>query len=458
MKRFALIALLVVATLMVQPFGTESHASELAASARFHQKFRLLGGSAEDRFVLFFPIEITGPGMVRVYIDPTGMSQGTGERASVWLVDARMFGKLDVPTWKKWVIKINEYNALEWVAGDEIREFVKDVKKFFGKDDKPAWYHGGQMLSKTVPLEHAVDDSELRNTGGRYVAVLRNPSAREYYGSVLISYPGDRWDVDPDLEKAYERKPDLAVEKLSLDGQNRVVVIVANNGPGWLYQVRWSQQGAEAIQLALEVDGKTWGGATLAAIDPQKTLVLGGNRIAYATGLTLSQPARVTAVIDSNQVVAETDERNNRHSETLTPSSGDRQRTKRQPDGQLASAGGTIQSVADLPDLVVSDIFLDSRKRVAVRVQNIGADLNAEAWQREPQVYLKLLMNGRSWTTVPLRFLDPSRALHQAGGSATYTSDQAVRTALEITAVIDEGNRVAEKNEDNNTLTRALAP
>ena len=458
MKRFALVALLVVVVLMVQPFGTESNASELAASARFHQKFKLLGGSAEDRFVLFYPIELTGPGKVRVYIDPTGMTQGTGERASVWLVDARMFGKLDIPTWKKWVIKINEYNALEWVAGDEIRKFVKDVKKFFGKDEKPGWYHGGQMLSKTVPLEHAVDDPELAKTGGRYVVVLRNPSEREYFGSVLISYPGERWDVDPELEKAYERKPDLAVEQLSLDNQNRVVVTVANNGPGWLHQVRWNQRGAEAIQLTLEVDGKAWGGATLPAIDPQKTLVLGGNRIAYVTALTLSQPARVTAVIDSNQVVAETDERNNRRSEALAPSSGERQRAKRQPDGQPSPGGGIQPSASEKPDLIVSDVFLDSRKRVAVRVQNIGAGLTAEAWRREPQVHLKLLMNGRSWTTVPLGFLDPSRALQQAGGSATYTSDQAVRTALEITAIIDEGNQVAEKDESNNSLTRALAP
>ncbi len=458
MKRLALIALLVLIALTVQPFRTESNASELAASARFHQKFRLLGGSGEDRFVLFFPVEVTGPGKVRVYIDPTGMSQGTGERASVCLIDARMFGKLDIPTWKKWVIKINEYNALEWVAGDEIREFVKDVKKFFGKDDKPGWYHGGQMLSKTVPLEHAVDDSELAKTGGRYVVLLRNPSAREYYGSVLISYPGERWDVDPELEKAYERKPDLAVEELSLDHQNRVVVTVANKGPGWLYQVRWNQQGASAIQLTLEVDGKSWGGATLPAIDPQKALVLGDTRVAYTTGLTLSQPARVTAIIDSNEVVAETDERNNRRRETLTPSTGERQRAKRQSDGQLASAGGIHPASGGPPDLIVSDIFMDSRKRVAVRIQNQGAGLNAEAWQLEPQIQLKLLMNGRSWANVPLSFLDPSRALQQPGGSATYTSDHVVRSAVEITAIIDEGNRVAETDENNNTLTHSLAP
>ncbi len=84
--------------------------------------------------------------------------------------------------------------------------------------------------------------------------------------------------------------------------------------------------------------------------------------------------------------------------------------------------------------------------------------MNAEAWAREPQVYLKLLMNGRSWTAVPLGFLDPARAMQQGGGSATYTSDQAVRTRLEITAIIDEGNQVTEKDENNNSLTRALAP
>lgn len=458
MKRFAMFAWLAVVALTVLTGSMELNASELGTAARFHQKFRLLAGSGDDRFVLFFPIEVTQPGKVRVYIDPTGMTQGTGERASVWLVDSRMFGKVDLPIWKEWIAKGNAYNPLEWIAGDEIRGFVKDVKKFFGKDDKPSWYHGGQLLSKTVPLEHAVDDSELGKTGGRYVVVLRNPSNREYHGNVLIAYPGERWDVDPRIEMDYERKPDLAIEKLSLDDQNRVVVTVANNGPGWLYQVRWNQQGTEAIQLTLEVDGRNWGGATLAAIDPQKTLVLGNTRVVYTTGLTLNQSARVTAIIDSNEVVAETNERNNRHRENFTPSSGGGQRGKRQPEGQLAPVGGSFQTAAVTPDLVVGDIFLDSRKRVAVRITNRGAGLDAEVWQREPQLQLKLLMNGRSWATVPLSFLDPARALQQRGGSAAYTSDYVVLNALEITAIIDEGNRVAEKDETNNTLTRSLAP
>lgn len=455
MKRWPTVGWMVVIALALFVGARSAEATDLAADARFHHKFKLLPGSAEDRYVLCYPIEVTRPGKIRVYIEPTGATQGSGEFASVWLVDARMFN-VDLPTWREWIVKINQYNPLEWVAGDEIRGWVKDVKKFFGDDDKPKWYHGGQRLSKSVPLEHAVDDPELAKTGGRYVVILRNPSTREYHGELLIAYPGERWDVAPELEASYERKPDLAVENLALDDQNRVVVTVANKGPGWLPQVRWNQKGAEAIQLLLEVDGKSWGGATLAVIDPRKTLVLADTRLAYTTELVLREPARVTAVIDSNQVVAEADERNNRRSETLSPPSGGGKRVKREPEGALTPSGQSLQPAA--ADLVVSDIFLDSRKRIAVRVSNQGAGLPAEAWQQNPPVQLKLWMNGRGWAVVPLAFFDPGRALSQPGGSAVYTSDHVVRQALEIRAVIDEENRLPETNENNNALTRSLAP
>jgi len=117
-----------------------------------------------------------------------------------------------------------------------------------------------------------------------------------------------------------------------------------------------------------------------------------------------------------------------------------------------------VQAGGGMPDLAVADIFLDNRRRVAVRVENRGAGIAPELYRANPPVQVRLLMNGRSWAYVPLAALDPAGALRQAGGSAVWTNDQALREAAEITVVLDEGNRLPESNEENNTLTKRLSP
>lgn len=438
-----------------------SHADGLRSHAQFHQPFQLLPKVADDDpYSLYFPFEVTRAGRIRVYIEQTGLVPGTGAPGRVILVDARMFDGLDLATWKKWILKINKYNPAEWVAGDEIRGAVKYIRNtlndILGKEDKPPkWLHGRQDLSKTIPLVYDVDDDELRKTGGRYLVWLRNPSARQYNGNVIITYPGDDWNVAPELEKTYPHKPDLAVDNIRLDGNNQVVVTLANHGWG-LHKVRWNQQGDRAIYLQLQLDGNKWGGATLAEMDPQKQLSSGKSSITYNTGLVLTQPARVTAVIDSNLVVAEDNDRNNRRTESLELNDG--RRHKRQPEGQPSSTGGVGQVPAELPDLAVTDIFADTRKRVAIRVANNGGSLPEGAWTGEPNIQLRLLMNGRSWAYVPLNMLDPRRDLRQKGSSVVYTTDLVVRNQVEIAAIIDEMGQLQEGNENNNTLIRSLAP
>ncbi|HSW64285.1 MAG TPA: CARDB domain-containing protein [Dissulfurispiraceae bacterium] len=461
MKQILLALFLAVCILVFAVQPGLLHAGELRSNAQFHQPFKLLPKvSDDDPYTLYFPFEVSHAGRVRVYIEQTGVAPGKGDAGRVMLADARIFDGLDLATWKKWIIKINKYNPAEWVAGDEIRSAVKYLTKvlndLLGKEDKkPVWHHGQQDLSKTIPLVYDVDDNELRKTGGRYIVVLRNPSSRQYNGNVIITYPGDDWNVDPELEKSYPHKPDLAVDAIRLDGNNRVVVTVANHGWG-LHKVRWNQQEDRAIYLQMQLDGNKWGGATLAEVDPQKQLSSSKSSITYNTGLVLMQPARVTALIDSNKVVAEDNEGNNRRTESLELNDG--QRHKRQPEGQQSSTGGVGQTPAELPDLTVTDIFTDTRKRVAIRVANHGGRLPEGAWTGEPNVQLRLLMNGRSWAYVPLNSIDPQRVLRQKGSSVVYTTDLVVRNQVEITAIIDEMGRLQESNENNNTLIRSLLP
>jgi hypothetical protein len=304
-------------------FITQLWAEDLAASARIHKKFQLLPGKADDRYVVYVPFEVSHPGRVRVYYELTGVDlkvDQTMNLPNLYLVDSRVFDKIDESTWVKMCKTIVNYHPTLKLTTEGLKFIISGVKEILGKDEKPKWFHGSQkLLEKNTSLILDVDDRDLRTTKGRYLVILRNPSPGEYHGNILISFPGNVWEVDPDLEATYERKPDLAIERLELDADNHVVITVANYGPGLLHKVRYNRDGERVIRLQVEVDGKKVAAVPIAEVDPKYALASKGSPVTYRTDILLSQPARVTAMIDADDVVAEPDKRNNKKRETLTP-------------------------------------------------------------------------------------------------------------------------------------------
>lgn len=442
-------------------------AQELADDARLYRKFSLLPGKYSNRYVLYFPFEVTRPGRIRIHHEVTGADLKIDKSASLpdyVLVDARAFDKIDPALWFKVSKTIVDHVPTLKLEVEALKVVVEGVKDLLDiKDDKPKWYHGSRPLldKKAGSLTLDVDDRDLRTTQGRYVLILRNPSPGEYHGNVLISYPGDAWVVDPALEAADPRKPDLAVERLELDADNRVLVTVSNRGPGWLHRVRYSPAAERPIRLSIEVDGREAASVPLATVDKQFALSLSGGSVTYRSDVQLTSAARVSAAIDADEVVAEMDERNNRRRETLTPRSGPApgaepgHRVKR---GAGSGESGTGTGAAGLPDLSVTDMFLDERKRVVVRIINNGGGLAPELYQGPNPVRIRLLMNGAGWTSMPLAFFDPRGVLKQPGGIAVWTMDEPLRGAADITVIVDEGNVCQESDKANNTLTRRLAP
>ncbi|MEJ5359933.1 MAG: hypothetical protein WHT06_14840 [Desulfobacterales bacterium] len=468
MKRFVRFALFGLALFSWVPPLCSAHADDLASGARIHQKFKLLPGKANDRYVVYVPFEVKAPGRVRVYHEVTGADPRIDKTAGLpnyILADARVFDKMDDGLWHKICeAYVNAMPTLKLTEGP-LKELIEGVNELLGKEDKPKWYHGSRkLLDKTDPLVLDVDDHDLRTTKGRYVVILRNPSPGEYHGNILVSFPGDVWAVDPDLEAAYERKPDLAVREIELDQDNRVVVTLVNEGPGWLHEVRYNPAAERVIRLEVEVNGKKAVSVPLAEVDPKRTLKLKGNAVAYRTEIRLSEPARVLAVIDPDDVVAEPDKKNNKKRENLTPretstaSAEPGKRVKRGSEGSGDNRSGTVQAGGGMPDLAVADIAIDNRRRVVVRIENRGGGLSPELYRANPQPQIRLLMNGRGWANVPLGSLDPAGALRQPGGSLAWTGEQVPREPVEITVIVDEGNLIGESNRANNTLTKRLSP
>jgi len=463
MKRTMVMLLGVVFSLFILPVPS-LHADDLASDGRIHQKFKLLPGKGSNRYEIYIPFEVGRPGRIRVYHEITGADVRVdinAELPNYILADARIFDKGYESIWAQIRNTVVQYHpSLRLTAA-----VSKEIKEILGMEEKPKWFHGSRkLLDKNDSLILDVDDRDLNTTKGRYVLVLRNPSPGEYHGNILISFPGEVWEVDPDLEAAYERKPDLAVKEISLDRDNRVLVTLSNEGPGWLHEVRYNRTGERVISLDVEVNGKKTVSVPLADVDPKFSLKHKGNKVTYRTEIQLSEPASVMAVIDAQDVVAEDNERNNKMREKLTPhktiapSAEPGKRVKRVSDTTSTEKTDTAQTRDDMPDLVVTDIFLDTRRRVSVRVDNRGAGISPDYYRSSPPVQIRLFMNDRSWAYVPLASFDATGALRQPGGSTVWTSDQSLRESTDIRVVLDEGNLLPESTKANNTLTKRLTP
>lgn len=438
------------------PSASSARASE-DKDASIHKHFVLHNGSKGEPYTLLYPIELTRPGEIGVYARSSELvpepKNDEFEPLRVILVDARAFKEMKPEEWRQWVIKANKFNPLEWVAGDEIRSFVKGMKHLFGKKEKPPKYFHGQIAcgreDQGESIKHAVDDPELKTTGGRYVVILRNVADLKATGAILIRYPGEKSELDPEVEMGFKVKPDLVVEKLSLNTRGQVVAQVVNQGKGELRPAKWGLEGPEAVVLSLEILGKKFD-APLSTIDPKRALRQSGGTITYLfENPIVDEPSRVTAVIDASDKVVEENERNNRLSALLTPREGSRYKRESK---EAAPIG--------LPDLRVTSVYLDARKHVIIEVTNQGsAGLDTSLWsspEKAPDLHLK--MEGRGWARVPLGMMDPRKELTRPGGVTLYDTGYVLKSTATIDASVDTTNLVEELNEGNNTLALTLRP
>lgn len=453
-QRFSPIVSLMVLTLLCLPAGVAGASEESDADIQKH--FVLYDGSKGEPYTLLYPVELTRPGEISVYakvwdLDPDPKNRNY-EPLRIILVDSRAFKEMKPSEWKQWIQKANKFNPLEWVAGDEIRAFVKGISHIFGKKEKPPKYFHGQIAcgreGKGESIRHAVDAPELKTTGGRYVVILRNVADLKATGSILVRYPGELSELDPEVEKNFEAKPDLVVEKLSVNTRGQVAVQVANRGTGALRPIKWQLKGPEAVTLTLEAGGRSYG-VTLPALDPKRELRSPGAAVTYLfENLILTEPARVTAVIDAADKAVEENERNNRLSKELTPG---QTRYKRDPKEEAANG---------LPDLKVSSVRLDAKRRVIIEVTNQGpAGLDLALWSapgKAPELELK--MEGRGWSRVQLGVLDPRKNLSRPGGVAVYDTGYVLKQTVTIDAAIDTAGVVEEADEGNNTFTATVKP
>jgi len=115
---------------------------------------------------------------------------------------------------------------------------------------------------------------------------------------------------------------DLAIEDITLNEQCFVVVKAKNNGPGAVPDKVWTDRAPDSSAIYLYINGKKWGGQTIAGFDPAKNLQNPGGMATMTSNLKVTGTATIEAYIDHTRKVRETDERNNVMKKAVTCKTG----------------------------------------------------------------------------------------------------------------------------------------
>ncbi len=232
----------------------------------------------------------------------------------------------------------------------------------------------------------------------------------------LISAP-----LHPQPEPQPVLLPDLAISDLSLSKTGNVIVKISNLGKGAApYGVG---------TLAIHVDGHLAWEGSLERL-PDQTFLQPGRFVLYTTPVELVGRHEVRAVLDNGEKMVEQNEENN----TLAKFLGEEKREVK----------------ALLPDLTVTDLFLNPQRKLAVTIANIG-----DAPLPLPGGNLKILVDRSLKGSYVLGSLSDQPLLPKTG-SLTLNTPLTIIGRHEIDAQVTVPPEVKESNEENNRLTKIL--
>lgn len=121
---------------------------------------------------------------------------------------------------------------------------------------------------------------------------------------------------------------------------------------------------------------------------------------------------------------------------------------------QLAAAGARTKDIA--PDISISTIKLNRNCEPIVTLRNSGTvPLPKEAYKRGARPSLQISA-GRDHARWPLTRFDPKRRLLKPGGSLKWRWPKRLKGEVQVTAIFDQEQRMAERNRANNRQTQSL--
>jgi hypothetical protein len=114
-------------------------------------------------------------------------------------------------------------------------------------------------------------------------------------------------------------KPDLVVDKITLNPAGNIVVEIRNAGPGPMPDTAWRSTESYAACFVIMIGVQFVDYATLWAADPNRALKNPGGTITYTSPIKIQEPTTVRVWLDITEQVEEANEGNNIKQVLLKP-------------------------------------------------------------------------------------------------------------------------------------------
>ncbi len=114
-------------------------------------------------------------------------------------------------------------------------------------------------------------------------------------------------------------KPDLVVDKITLNPSGNIVVEIRNAGPGSLPDRAWVSTESFAACFVIMIGVQFVDYTTLWAADPNRVLRNPGGSITYTSPVKIQEPTTVRVWMDITEQIEEANETNNIKSAPLKP-------------------------------------------------------------------------------------------------------------------------------------------
>ena len=114
-------------------------------------------------------------------------------------------------------------------------------------------------------------------------------------------------------------KPDLVVDKITLNPAGNIVVEIRNAGPGPMPDTAWRSTESFAACFVIMIGVQFVDYATLWAADPNRALKNPGGTITYTSPIKIQEPTAVRVWLDITEQVEEANEGNNIKQVLLKP-------------------------------------------------------------------------------------------------------------------------------------------
>jgi hypothetical protein len=116
-------------------------------------------------------------------------------------------------------------------------------------------------------------------------------------------------------------KPDLVVDKITLNPSGNIVVEIRNAGPGPMPDIAWRSTESFAACFVIMIGVQFVDYATLWAADPNRVLKNPGGLITYTSPIRIQEPTTVRVWLDITEQIEEANESNNIKTVLLKPDS-----------------------------------------------------------------------------------------------------------------------------------------